>query len=63
MATNEKYFKVKNGLVAPDILSASISVTYDILLNNEYVTETYLRQDTASSTYLTDSSLLDGGGP
>lgn len=63
MSTNEAYFRVRNGIVSPDLNAASATVSSDILLNGELVTETYLRQDTASSTYLTSSSLLDGGGP
>ena len=56
MAVNEKYFKVKNGLVAPEITSASLSVESDIFINNESISSTFLRKDTASSQYLTFAS-------
>ena len=60
MAVNEKYFKVKNGLVAPEITSASLSVESDIFINNEPISSTFLRKDTASSQYLPTTSFLSG---
>lgn len=60
MAINEKYFRVKNGLTAPEITSASLSVDSDIVINNEPISSTFLRKDTASAQYLPVSTFLSG---